>query len=254
MIPIEEARQVVLDACPVLTAQLTSYENMTGRVLAQDVVATENVPPWANSAVDGYAVRAADVTVVPCELRVIGTIAAGTASLLTLGGGEAFRIMTGAPIPSGADAVVMVEDSEKLGSDRVRLTRAAQHMGAIRGEGSDVRIGDVVFRAGSVLNAPGVGVLASINAREVLAHPRARVAVLATGDELVIDGSPLRPGQIRESNLTMLVAMIAATGCDLVDLGVIADDEALLEQTLHDVSLRCDAIVTSGGVSMGDFD
>lgn len=254
MIAIDEARQGVLNTCSVLTAQLTSYADMAGRVLAQDVVAAENVPPWANSAVDGYAVRAVDVTVVPCELRVIGTIAAGTASSLMLGVGEAFRIMTGAPIPSGADAVVMVEDSEKIGDDRVRLTRAAQHMGAIRGEGSDVRIGDVVFRAGSVLNAPGVGVLASINAREVLAHPRARVAVLATGDELVTDGSPLRPGQIRESNLTMLVAMIAATGCDLINLGVIADDEVLLEQTLHDVSLRCDAIVTSGGVSMGDFD
>ncbi len=254
MIAINEARQVVLDACSVLTAQLTSCEDMSGRVLAQDVVADENVPPFANSAMDGYAVRAVDVAVVPCDLRVIGTLAAGAASSFTLGAGDAVRIMTGAPIPSGADAVVMVEDSEKLGVDRVRLTRAAQHMGAIREVGSDVRIGDVVFRTGSVLNAPGAGVLASINARAVFAYPRVRVAMLSTGDELVTDGSPLQPGQIRESNLTMLVAMAAATGCEVINLGVIADDEELVEETLREVSLRCDAIVTSGGVSMGEFD
>jgi molybdenum cofactor synthesis domain-containing protein len=254
MIAIDEARRVVLDSCSVLTAQLTPYDDMVGRVVAQDVVATENVPPFANSAVDGYAVRAMDVAVVPCELRVIGTLAAGAAPTYTLGAGDAVRIMTGAPIPEGADAVVMVEDSEKLGSGRVRLTRKARHMEAIRDEGSDVRIGDVVFGAGSVLNAPGTGVLASINARHVLAYPRARVALFSTGDELVSDGSPLGPGQIRESNLTMLVAMTVATGCDVLNLGVIADDAELLEKKLRDASLQCDAIITSGGVSMGDFD
>jgi molybdenum cofactor synthesis domain-containing protein len=254
MIAVDMARQVVLDLCPVLTPQPTSCEDMSGRVLAQDVVASENVPPFANSAVDGYAVRAMDVAVVPCDLRVIGTLAAGAASSFALGAGDAVRIMTGAPIPTGADAVVMVEDSEKLGNDRVRLTRVAQHMGAIREIGSDVRIGDVVFHAGSVLNAPGAGVLASINARNVLAYPRARVALLSTGDELVTNGSPLRPGQIRESNLTMLVAMATATGCEVINLGVIPDDEELIKKTLHGVSSRCDAIVTSGGVSMGEFD
>lgn len=254
MIAIDEALDVVLDLCSVLSAELTSCEDMSGRVLAQDTVAKENVPPFANSAVDGFAVRAADVTVVPCELRVIGTLAAGSAPSLSLGSGEAVRIMTGAPIPPGADAVVMVEDSQDLGGDRVRLSRPARHMQAIRAEGSDVQIGDVVFQNGSVLTAAGAGVLASINAREVLAFPRARVALLSTGDELITDGSPLRPGQIRESNLTMLAAMIEATGCGLLNLGVIADDQEVLEKTLRDVSSKCDAIVTSGGVSMGDFD
>lgn len=254
MIAIGDARQVVLDLCPVLAAELTACQDMAGRVLAQDVVANENVPPFANSAVDGFAVRAEDVREVPCDLRVIGTLAAGATSSFTLGVGDAVRIMTGAPIPDGADAVVMVEDSEKLGSDRVRLTRVARHLQAIRPESSDVRNGDVVFVAGSVLNAPGVGVLASINARRVLAYRRARVALLSTGDELVTDGSPLLPGQIRESNLTMLATMIEATGCSVLNLGVIADDEELLEKTLHEATMRCDAIVTSGGVSMGDFD
>lgn len=254
MIAIGVARQVVLDLCPVLATELTLCQDISGRVLAQDVVANENVPPFANSAVDGYAVRAVDVAEVPCDLRVIGTLAAGAATSFALGVGDAVRIMTGAPIPTGADAVVMVEDSEKLDNDRVRLTRMARHLQAIRAEGSDVRIGDVVFVAGSVLNAPGAGVLASINARKVLAYRRARVALLSTGDELVTDGSPLLPGQIRESNLTMLASMIEATGCSVLNLGVIADDEKLLEKTLHQATMRCDAIVTSGGVSMGDFD
>ncbi len=254
MIAISEARQTVLDACWALAPVLVSCDDMAGRVLAQDVVASENVPPFANSAVDGYAVRADDVAAVPVELRVVGTVAAGAVATVALKQGEAMRIMTGAPIPSGADAVVMVEDSQTIGEENVRFTKVATTNQAIREVGSNVSRGDIVFSAGSVLNAAGAGVLASINARTVMAYPRARVAVFSTGDELITDGSPLKPGQIRESNLTMLVAMIAATGCEVINLGVIADDEAVLEKTLREVSLRCDAIVTSGGVSMGDFD
>ena len=244
----------MLDACGALAPVLVPCDDMAGRVLAQDVVAIENVPPFANSAVDGYAVRADDVVVVPVELRVVGTVAAGAVATVALKRGEAIRIMTGAPLPSGANAVVMVEDSQTIGEENVRLTKAAAANQAIREEGSDVSRGDIVFSAGSVLNAAGAGVLASVNARTVMAYPRARVAMFSTGDELVTDGSPLKPGQIRESNLTMLVAMIAATGCEVINLGVIADDEALLEKTLREVATRCDAIVTSGGVSMGDFD
>ena len=254
MIAISEARQAVLDACRALAPVLVSCEDMTGRVLAQDVVATENVPPFANSAVDGFAVRADDVAVVPAELRIVGTVAAGAVAKVAIKRGEAMRIMTGAPIPGGADAVVMVEDSQIIGEENVRLTKVAITNQAIREVGSDVSRGDKVFSAGSVLNAAGAGVLASVNSRTVLAYPRARVAMLSTGDELVTDGSPLEPGQIRESNMTMLVAMIAATGCEVINLGVIADDEALLEKTLREAATRCDAIVTSGGVSMGDFD
>lgn len=254
MIAISEARESVLGACGALAPVPVSCEDMTGRVLAQDVVATENVPPFANSAVDGYAVRAADVAVAPVELLVVGTIAAGAIATVALKQGEAMRIMTGAQVPDGADAVVMVEDSEKLGGEKVRLTKVAVPNQAVREIGSDISRGDKVFSAGGVLNAAGAGVLASMNSRTVMAYPRARVAMLSTGDELVADGSPLKPGQIRESNMTMLMAMIVATGCEVINLGVIADDEALLEKTLRDVAMRCDAIVTSGGVSMGDFD
>ncbi|NDB27601.1 MAG: molybdopterin molybdenumtransferase MoeA, partial [Actinobacteria bacterium] len=119
---------------------------------------------------------------------------------------------------------------------------------------AQLRAGDVVFKTGEVINAAGIGVLAAINARKVLSYPKLRVAMLSTGDELVIDGSELKPGQIRESNLTMLSAMISATGCEVINLGIVADDEAILESKLREVSAHCDAIVTSGGVGQGDFD
>lgn len=254
MIPIEEAQAAVLAACSPLTPVDSSCKQMTGRVLAQDVVASENVPWFANSAVDGFAVRMNDVQLVPVELRIVDTVAAGAEPKIAVSAGEAIRIMTGAPIPPGADAVVMVEDSEIVSPGIVRLTRAARPHEAIRDAGSDIMAGHTVFVAGTVLNAAGAGVLASVNARVVQAYPRARVALLSTGDELVTDGSPLKIGQIRESNLTMLDAMIAASGCEVINLEIIKDDEALLERVLLDVIERCDAIVTSGGVSMGDFD
>ena len=254
MIAIDEAQKTVLDACSALAPVATPCEQMSGRVLAQNVVAPENVPPFANSAVDGYAVRTADTQTVPTELVVVDTVAAGAEPKIAVMAGQAIRIMTGAPIPQGADAVVMVEDTERVGDDRVSIGKAAKLYDAIRDAGSDVNKGDTVFVTGTVLNAAGAGVLASVNARIVQAYPRARVALLSTGDELVTDGSPLKIGQIRESNLTMLDAMISASGCEVINLGIIKDDEALLERVLLDVIERCDAIVTSGGVSMGDFD
>ena len=254
MIPIADAQRRVWDACTRLGTEVVDHAQAVGRVLASDVVAAENVPPFDNSAVDGYAVRAADVSSVPVELTVIDTVAAGAASARTVQAGEAIRIMTGAPIPGGVDAVVMVEDSERLENNRVRLTKAAEVGAAIREAGSDVRSGEVVFRVGTVLNAAAIGVLASINARSVEVWRPARVALLSTGDALVTDGSPLAAGQIRESNLTMLDELIRRTGCELINLGVVRDDEAELERVLRDASERCDAIVTSGGVSMGDFD
>ncbi|MEN9746377.1 MAG: molybdopterin biosynthesis protein MoeA [Actinomycetota bacterium] len=254
MIPLHEAQETVLAGCAPLTPVQVAYTEMTGRVLDQDVVAVEDVPPFRNTAVDGYAVRAIDTEQVPVELVVVDTLAAGAEPKIAVNNGEAIRIMTGAPMPDGADAVVMVEDTERVGETHVRISRTANVRDGVRDAGSDVRAGETVFVRGTVLNAAGIGVLASVNARTVRAFPRARVALLSTGDELVVDGSPLRIGQIRESNLTMLDSMIASTGCEVINLGVIRDDEAELERVLREVIERCDAIVTSGGVSMGDFD
>ena len=254
MVPLEDAQSLVLRACSPLAPARVPRAAASGLVLAEPVVATEEVPPFANTAVDGYAVRAADVAHVPVDLRVVGEISAGDPPDGVVGPGDAIRIMTGAPLPEGADAVVMVEDSERLGDHGVRLTRSVGVGTAVRAAGDDVHAGDEVFPAGVRVTPPVEAVLASVNAGEVVVHPRARVAVLSTGDELVDDGSPLRPGQIRESNKTMLAGMLAETGCEVVDLGIVRDDEAELERVLRAAVGGCDAIVSSGGVSMGDYD
>ena len=253
MISLEAAQQRVWSSVSVLSARLVSFAETAGLVLADDIVATENVPSFANTAVDGFALHSADVVVVPATLRVIGTVAAGDGTEWTLRRGEALRIMTGAPMPAGADAVVMVEECEVQG-EQVIVRRGVGAGVAVRPVGDDVRMGDTVFRAGETLTAAGAGVLASINARSVRAYPRARVALLSTGDELITDGSPLARGQIRESNLTMLELLITAANCEVTNYGVVKDDEAQLERTLREAAANHDAIVTSGGVSMGDFD
>lgn len=238
-----------------LDAVTLPIADLDGFVLAEDVTAAEDVPPFPNTAVDGYAVRAVDVAQPPVELLVIGEIAAGAPPSHTVLPGTAVRIMTGAPMPPGADAVVMVEETERLDNGtRVRIRSSVKTGDAVRSAGSDVQEGVRVFAAGTVLNGPSLGVLASINRNAVSVVPRARVAVLSTGDELVTDGGPLAPGQIRESNKTMLLPMVTAAGAEAIDLGVVIDDEARLEQVLRDAADTCDAIVTSGGVSMGDYD
>ena len=252
--PLEDAQAFVLESCPPLDVVDVDRRVASGLVLAVAVVAAEVVPPFDNTAVDGYAVRAEDVASVPVELRVVGELAAGAAPTTALGAGEAIRIMTGAPMPSGADAVVMVEDSERIGDDAVRLTRSVAEGAAIRRAGDDVQVGDLLFEVGTTITPAVDAVLASVNAARVHVFRRPRVAVLSTGDELVDDGSPLEIGQIRESNKTMLAALLAEAGCEVVDLGVVRDDEAELERVLRSAAADCDAIVSSGGVSMGDYD
>jgi molybdenum cofactor synthesis domain-containing protein len=251
---LEDAQAFVLESCPLLDPVVLERDDAAGLVLAAPIVAAEVVPPFDNTAVDGYAVRAADVANVPVELRVVGELAAGAAPTVAVGAGEAIRIMTGAPMPDGADAVVMVEDSERIGDHAVRLTRSVQPGAAIRSAGDDVRIGDELFAARTTITPAVAAVLASVNVARVQVYPRVRVAVLSTGDELVDDGSPLAIGQIRESNKTMLAALLAEAGCDVIDLGVVRDDEAELERVLRAAASDCDAIVSSGGVSMGDYD
>ena len=237
------------------------FRDAIGTVLAEPVAAIEDVPPFANSAVDGYAVVAASVAGAPVELPVVGEVAAGAWTERVLQPGEAIRITTGAPIPAGADAVVMVEDTELIGDKstldgtaRVRVLGAIAHGVAVRTIGDDVHAGTMLYPAGTLVTPAVAAVLASVNAAVVSVVPRVRVAVLSTGDELVDDGSPLQPGQIRESNRTMLVGLVDDAGCEAVDHGVVRDDEAALEAVLRDAALHCDAIVTSGGVSMGDYD
>jgi molybdopterin molybdotransferase len=254
MVPLEDAQSFVIGACPPLSPVTMGFEEAEGLVLAADVVAMEQVPPFANSAVDGYAVIAADLVTPPVELPVVAEVAAGAATDRVLQRGEAIRIMTGAPIPAGADSIVMVEETERVGDDRVRVSSSVALGAAVRPAGDDVEPGDLLFTAGTLVRPAVLGVLASVNAREITVFPRARVAVLSTGDELVEHGGPLAPGQIRESNRRMLRALLREAGCDVVDMGTVRDDEAELEVVLRRAAVECDAIVTSGGVSMGDYD
>lgn len=265
LIPIADARQLVLSACVESAPINVGVDQATGFVLAQDVVSPEDVPPFANSAVDGYAVRAVDTggagLAQPVSLRVVGEIAAGAAGDVDLLDGTAIRIMTGAPMPPGADAVVMVEDTKFVGerhnfdgSQLVQIFKESRSGDALRGAGDDVRVGDMVFQSGTEIRPSVAGVLASINCRKPLVYPRVRVAVLSTGDELIDDGSVLAPGQIRESNRTMLMGLVRQAGAEAIDYGIIRDDENALEIVLRQAATECDAIVTSGGVSMGDYD
>jgi molybdopterin molybdotransferase len=250
-----ETRAHVLSQCKRLPVVAVSVDDAIGCVLAQSVVAAEDVPPFANSAVDGYAVRAADIAECPVELTVVGEVAAGASTDRFIGAGEAVRIMTGAPMPPGADASVMVEETERLDhGDRVRVLASVTAGAAVRNVGDDIRSGALLYAAGTEIRPAVAAVLRSVNANEVTVIRRPVVGVLCTGDELVADGSPLEPGQIRETNTTMIRALVAEAGCSVRFYGIVRDDEAELERVLRAGAEECDALVTTGGVSMGDYD
>ena len=265
MIDLAEARRVLLAACPRIAPVQLESADADGCVLAADVVAPANVPPFDNSSVDGYAVRTADLAgaaeAAPVRLAVLGSVLAGSVADRPVGPGQAWKVMTGAPVPAGADAVVMVERTsatreQQLGAagDVVEVLGEVSPGAGIRRAGSDVPAGDRVLAAGTVLRPAHLGVLASVGARQVSGYPRLRVGVLVTGDELVADGGELRPGQIHESNRAMLLALLARANCRPVDLGVASDDVAALQERLDAAARSCDAVLTSGGVSMGDSD
>lgn len=255
MISVDAARRIIADACRPIPARAVPLLGALGCVTAEAVVSGEDVPPLANTAMDGYAVRAADTAGAPVRLAVVGTLAAGAAPDIEVGPGHAVRIMTGAPMPPGADAVVMVERTSASDDGSVVEIGVEASVGDhVREPGSDIAAGQQVLDPGVVL-APGhLGVLASIGREVVRVIPRARVGVLSTGDELVPGGGPLRRGQIRDSNRPTLLALVAQAGCDAVDLGLVGDDEDLLAAAVERAVAACDAVVTTGGVSVGDFD
>jgi molybdenum cofactor synthesis domain-containing protein len=253
VIPLATARQVVLDACAPLPARQIPLDEALGCVTAEAIVAREAVPVFANTAMDGYAVRAADTEGAPVRLSVVGTLAAGTAPSTALGAGQAVRIMTGAPIPPGCDAVVMVERTHTDGAE-VIVEQPAHPGDHLRLPGEDVAAGQEVFPPRTTLGPGHLGVLASLGHPSVAAFPRARVGVLSTGDELVDGGAPLQPGQIRDSNRHTLLALLDTSGCVPIDLGIARDSEAAITSVVEGALPTCDAVLASGGVSVGDFD
>ncbi len=255
MIPLSEARDHVLSKIKPLAPSRMALDQTLGLVLAEPVQAHDPIPGFANTAMDGYAVQAADTSDVPVELAVVGTIGAGHDGDLPIGTGQSARIMTGAPLPQGADAVVKVESTSlNDAGDRVRVKERVEPGNHIRYPGEDVAAGERVLEAGLMVTPGRVGLLASAGAYEVAAFPRPRVGVLSTGDELVDTAVPLRRGQIRDTNRRILLSLVAEAGFEGVDLGIARDRPEEIEQAFRVGVADCDAVLSSGGVSMGDYD
>lgn len=252
LLTVEEALEGILSRIRPLAPREVPLLDAVGRTLAADAVADRDVPPFRNSAMDGYAVRGSDVGTAPARLRVIGAVAAGSVPERPVGPGEAMRIMTGAPMPDGADTVVRVEDTDN-GEEVVTVTAATPAGLSVREAGEDQRRGTTVLAKGAVLRPAEIGVLASLGVAKPRVIARPRVAVLSTGDEIADVSEPLRPGQIRDINRYSVAAAIWATSCGPWLRPIVRDTPEALRAALRD-AMEADAIVTSGGVSVGDHD
>ncbi len=255
MIPVVDACRFVLSDCGALAPTRVALHDGSCHVLAETVRATEAVPPFANSAMDGYALRAADTIAPPARLRVVGCIMAGEDPRAFVSEGESVRIMTGAALPPGADAVCMVERIRVEGDGSFVIVEESVSPGTnVRSAGEDVAAGEEVFGPGTYLGPAHIGVLSSLGVQRLLVHPCPTVGVLSTGDELIMSSGPRAPGKVRDANRPALLAQLRADGFGTVDLGIAGDDGAALTAFLEDAASRCDAVVASGGVSMGDRD
>ena len=254
MRPLKAVRAEVLKSMRRLDTETIPFDEGVGRVLAEAVVSSEDVPHFANSAMDGFAVRAADVSEPDAVLEVLADLPAGQVASVSMSDGQAIRIMTGAPMPDGADTVVRVEDTTADG-DKVRIHTVVAEGTYVREAGGDVRAGQVVFDPGLRMGPIHVGVLATLGLVESVVSRRPRVGVMSTGNELQPPATQdLAPGMIRDSNRPMLVGLLEDAGAEVIDYGRIGDDADELRAALGRAAVETDAIVTTGGVSMGDYD
>jgi molybdopterin molybdotransferase len=256
-IPVEELLDRVLETVQPLPSFPQPLMDVLGLAAAEDVVAPVRLPTFDNSAMDGYAVVAADVEgaspEAPVQLPVVGEIGAGQATLLALSAGSAAKIMTGAPVPAGSDAVVPYEWTDR-GVARVEITRAPSVGQHIRWAGEDVAEGDLLIEEGTVLGPRHLGLLASVGRATVRARPRPRVVVISTGSELREAGTALTHDTIYDGNSFLLAAAARAAGAIAYRVGIVPDDPRSFLDALSDQLVRADLVVTSGGVSQGDFD
>ncbi len=263
---VKDALSTVLTAVSILPAERVPLLDALGRVLAEDVVAQDSLPPFTNSSMDGYAMRAADLVGAtvdsPAALRVIGDVAAGAMPTMTVTAGTAVRIMTGAPVPMGADAVVPVEDTNEAWRDaerplptQVEIRRQVQAGDYLRHPGEDIEAGIIVAKKGHLIRPQEVGVLASLGNHHVSVVRRPKVGILATGDELIDIEKPLTPGKIRNSNGYTQTAQILALGAEPFPLGVARDVEDDVRQRLQmGLDAAVDLFISSAGVSVGAYD
>ena len=254
VLSVEQALERILATVHVLEPERVGLLEAAGRVLAETVSANRDIPPLANSAMDGYAVRAADLVPPPARLRVVGEVAAGYVSTVQVEPGTAVRIMTGAPLPAGADTIVRFEDARRDG-DEVEIVQAPLPGANVRPAGEDVRAGQIVLEPGKVLRPQEIGMLAAVGRVEVAVVRRPRVAILATGDEVVEVDAPLAPGKIRNANSYSNAAQVIQYGGIPVMLGIARDQvQELTERIRAGLAQGVDLFLTSGGVSVGDFD
>lgn len=258
MITVEEHLAAVLALAEPLDAELMPVAEGFGRTLARPMVARFAVPPFDNSAMDGYAVRAVDVERIPCRLPVVADIPAGATTRCAISPGEAARIMTGAPMPAGADAVVPVEDTDQPSGaaplpEVVEVLRGVIAHRHVRRRGEDVEVGTGVLEIGQTWTAEAAAAAASVGYGEVWLRRRARVAVLATGDELVAPGLGLSHGQIPDSNSVLIAGLIGRSGAEVALTRAVRDDPAEFRSALE-LASAADVVVTSGGVSAGAFE
>jgi molybdopterin molybdotransferase len=264
ILSVAEAQQIILDQAKTCPVEAVALLESLGRVLAEDVEAQSHLPPFDNSAMDGYAVLASDVTNArqdtPAALQVVADIAAGHPTEVVIGPGQAARIMTGAPLPAGADAVVQVEatDEPMRGGtlpDRIKVYRSARLGEHIRKAGGDVRRGDQVLRAGKTIRPAEIALLAALGRGQVRVVRSPRVAVLATGDELVQPGEPLKPGAIYNANGFGTAAQVMRYGGTPIQLGIARDNADDLRAKLAEgLAAQADLFVASAGVSVGAYD
>jgi molybdopterin molybdotransferase len=269
LISVEEALAEILSHVRPLEPEPVAVLDAMGRVLAEEIVSDINIPPFDNSAMDGYAVRAVDVTAAspetPVHLRVIGSVAAGYVADTRVEPGTAVRIMTGAPLPEGATAVVPYEDTSDFDrpkedrliepADQIEVRQPVRPRDHVRPAGEDVRLSELVMAPGRVIRPQEIGVLASLGRPTVLVHRQPRVAILATGDELLEIHEPLRPGKIRNSNEYTNAALVTRTGGMPLRLGIARDAKAdLVAKIRSGLEQDADLFLTSGGVSVGDYD
>jgi len=256
VLSVDEARATILGAVQPRGAETVPFARAAGRVLAEDLLAETPVPPFIQSAMDGFAVRAADtrdaLTDHPIALRILGTVGAGHLAPWRLTAGTAVRIMTGAPIPEGADAVVRREDTEFDG-DAVQIFRPASPREYVVFPGRDIPQGALLLRGGDVITAGAVGLLASLGRTQVPVFKRPRIGVLALGDELIPPEAPLQPGQIRVSNLYTIEASITRYGGEAITLGIASDRLEMIQAALERAQ-DADVLLTLGGSQRGDFD
>jgi len=252
MISVEEAQKRLLALVEPLGAEQVALAQGLGRVLAEAVTARRTQPPFPASAMDGYAARSADVKSVPARLKVVGTVPAGQSYDKKLGSGEAVRIFTGSPVPEGADCIVIQEDTQRDG-DWVTVNEPAKPGRFIRPAGLDFREGYVGLKPGKRLNARDLGLAAAMNRPWLLVSRNPRVAILPTGDEVVLPGDPIGPNQIVSSNGIALAAYVESLGAEAVQLPIAPDDSEALQQ-IAAASRGSDLLLTTGGASVGEHD